>query len=74
MLQEALGGLKKPAKEGAYCLVDLVVELIRDRSIEETVEQPAVGAPNSPVAHQGEGPRESHAEIDRCLSVGYGRV
>jgi len=56
-------------EKDARCLVDLVIELTCDRRVEETVEQPAVGAPEVPVRHQGEGPSASHPVISRSLSV-----
>ena len=38
MLLEALGGFREPAEEDVHRLVDLVVELIHDRNVEETME------------------------------------
>ena len=56
MLQEAVGRLREPVEEDVHRLVDLVIELVRDRIAEETVEQPAVGTPEIPVIHQRKGP------------------
>ena len=38
VLQEPLGRFRESTEEDIYCLVDLVVELIRDRNVEEAVE------------------------------------
>jgi hypothetical protein len=38
MFQETLGRFRKPVKEDVHCLVDLVVELVHDGGVEETVE------------------------------------
>ena len=60
MLHEAVGGLREPVEEYVHCLVNLVIELIHDRIVEETVEQPTVGTPEIPVTHQSKGPSASH--------------
>lgn len=37
MIQETLGLFDEPADEDVYCLLDLVVKYIRNRSVEEAV-------------------------------------
>lgn len=50
-------------EEGVDRLVDIFVELTRDRNVEKTVEQPTVDSPGVTVRHQGEGPRTSHPKL-----------
>ena len=56
---EPLGGFREPTEEDVYRLVDLVVELIGDRGVEEAIKQSAVLTPSIPVMHPGERPRAS---------------
>ena len=69
MLQEPLRGFREPMEEGIYCLVDLVVELVGDRRIEEAVKQSALVTPSVPVWHHGEGPGASQPRISHRLSA-----
>ena len=54
MLPEPLGGFREPTEEDIYRLVDLVVELVGDRRVEEAVKQSAMVTPSVPVMHPGE--------------------
>ena len=67
MLREPLGGFGKPTEEVIHRLVDLVVELVDNRRIEETEKQSAMITPGIPVIHQGEGPGASQPRTSRHL-------
>ena len=69
MLPEPLGGFREPMEEYIYCLVDLIVELVGDRGVEEAIKQPALLTPSVPVLHPGEGPGASQPRARRRLSA-----
>jgi hypothetical protein len=67
MFQEALRGFRKPAKEGVYRFVYIVIVFICDCDVEKPVEEFAVDTPGFSVGHQSEGPGDSHPEINRRI-------
>ena len=69
MLPEPLGGFGEPKEEDIYCLVDLIVELVGDRGVEEAIKQSALLTPSVPVLHLGEGPGASQPRTSRRSSA-----
>ena len=69
VLREPLGGFGKSMEEVIHRIVDLVVELIDIRRIEESEKQSAVITQGLPVMHQGERPGASQPRVGHRLSA-----